>query len=135
MSSIWGFVQTVRLHWRGILDLGYLRSLVAIACYDALIASFAFLVLLPVLAILVSPWFLLGYVLDAPAVIVPVTSGSELDAYVSDDSLFPADPLPDLGPQVFDRRRWRSRRREPGGSSARVESDLRRSVNTVLPAR
>jgi biofilm PGA synthesis N-glycosyltransferase PgaC len=67
-----GFVQNVRLHWRGILDLGYLRSLVAIACYDALIASFAFLVLLPVLAILVSPWFLLGYVLDAPAVIIPV---------------------------------------------------------------
>jgi biofilm PGA synthesis N-glycosyltransferase PgaC len=67
-----GFVQNVRLHWRGILDIGYLRSLVAIACYDALIASFAFLILLPVLAIVVSPWFLLGYVLDAPAVIIPV---------------------------------------------------------------
>jgi cellulose synthase/poly-beta-1,6-N-acetylglucosamine synthase-like glycosyltransferase len=67
-----GFVQNVRLHWRGILDFGYLRSLVAIACYDALVASFAFLVVLPVLAVLVSPWFLLGYVLDAPAVIIPV---------------------------------------------------------------
>jgi cellulose synthase/poly-beta-1,6-N-acetylglucosamine synthase-like glycosyltransferase len=67
-----GFVQNVRLHWRGVLDIGYLRSLVAIACYDALIASIAFLVLLPMLAIIVSPWFLLGYVLDAPAVIIPV---------------------------------------------------------------
>lgn len=67
-----GFVQNVRLHWRGVLHLGYLRSLVAIACYDALIASLAFLVALPVLAVVVSPWFLLGYVLDAPAVIIPV---------------------------------------------------------------
>jgi biofilm PGA synthesis N-glycosyltransferase PgaC len=67
-----GFVQNVRLHWRGVLDLGYLRSMVAVACYDALIASVAFLFLLPVFAVLVSPLFLLGYVLDAPAVIIPV---------------------------------------------------------------
>ena len=67
-----GFVQNVRLHWRGVLHLGYLRSLIAIACYDALIASLAFLFLLPVLAVLISPLFLLGYVLDAPAVIIPV---------------------------------------------------------------
>jgi cellulose synthase/poly-beta-1,6-N-acetylglucosamine synthase-like glycosyltransferase len=67
-----GFVQNVRLHWRGLLHLGYLRSVVAVACYDALIASLAFLVALPMLALLVSPLFLLGYVLDAPAVIIPV---------------------------------------------------------------
>jgi biofilm PGA synthesis N-glycosyltransferase PgaC len=67
-----GFVQNVRLHWRGVLELGYLRSMVAVACYDALIASLAFLVLLPLFAVLVSPLFLLGYVLDAPAVIIPV---------------------------------------------------------------
>ena len=65
-------MQNVRLHWRGVLDLGYLRSVIAVACYDALIASFTFLVLLPVFAVLVSPWFLLGYVLDAPAVLIPV---------------------------------------------------------------
>lgn len=67
-----GFVQNVRLHWRALLHLGYLRSLVAVACYDALVASLAFLVALPLLAVLVSPFFLLGYVLDAPAVIIPV---------------------------------------------------------------
>ncbi len=67
-----GFVQNVRLHWRGILHLGYLRSLVAIACYDALIASLAFVVVLPALAAAISPLFLLGYVLDAPAVVIPV---------------------------------------------------------------
>jgi hypothetical protein len=32
----------------------------------------AFLVVLPILAILITPLFLLGYVLDAPAVIIPV---------------------------------------------------------------
>jgi biofilm PGA synthesis N-glycosyltransferase PgaC len=67
-----GFVQNVHLHWRGVLQLGYLRSTVAVACYDALIASLAFLVALPILAIVISPLFLLGYVLDAPAVVIPV---------------------------------------------------------------
>lgn len=67
-----GFVQNVRLHWRGVLPHGYLRSLVAIGFYDALVASLAFLVVLPILAIFVSPLFLLGFVLDAPALIVPV---------------------------------------------------------------
>jgi biofilm PGA synthesis N-glycosyltransferase PgaC len=67
-----GFVQNVWLHWRGVLHLGYLRSTVAVACYDALIASLAFLIALPILAIVISPLFLLGYVLDAPAVIIPV---------------------------------------------------------------
>jgi biofilm PGA synthesis N-glycosyltransferase PgaC len=67
-----GFVQNVRLHWQGIAHRGYLRSLVAIACWDALVASFAFLVALPVLALLVTPLFLLGYVIDAPVVVIPV---------------------------------------------------------------
>ena len=67
-----GFVQNVALHWRELLHLGYLRSSVAVACYDALVASLAFVFALPLLAILVSPLFLFGYVLDAPAVLIPV---------------------------------------------------------------
>jgi biofilm PGA synthesis N-glycosyltransferase PgaC len=66
-----GFVQNVRLHWRGISHRDYLRSLVAVACWDALIASLAFLLVLPILAVAVTPYFLFGYVLDAPAVILP----------------------------------------------------------------
>ncbi len=54
-----GFVQNVRLHWRGLLRVPYLR------------------VLLPILAILLArPWILLGYVIDAPAVLVPVIAGA-----------------------------------------------------------
>jgi cellulose synthase/poly-beta-1,6-N-acetylglucosamine synthase-like glycosyltransferase len=67
-----GFVQNVILHRRGLLHTGYLRSMVALAFWDAAVASLAYLFLLPLLAVLVSPLFLLGYVLDAPLVAVPV---------------------------------------------------------------
>jgi poly-beta-1,6-N-acetyl-D-glucosamine synthase len=67
-----GFVQNVMLHRRGLLRLGYLRSMVALAFWDALIASLAFLVAIPILAVLVSPMYLAGYVMDAPVVLVPV---------------------------------------------------------------
>ena len=40
--------------------------------WDALFASLAFLVVLPVLIVLCSYWFALGYILDAPVVPVPV---------------------------------------------------------------
>ena len=67
-----GFIQNVRLHWHGILPHGYLRSSVAVLWWDALVATVAFLIALPLLILLVSPWFALGYVLDAPAVLVPI---------------------------------------------------------------
>jgi poly-beta-1,6-N-acetyl-D-glucosamine synthase len=67
-----GFVQNVRLHWRSVLHLGYLRSTVAVAFWDALLASLAYLILIPLLAILVDPLVLLAYLVDAPVVLVPV---------------------------------------------------------------
>jgi len=67
-----GFVQNVRLHWRNILEIGFLRSAVAVAFWDAVVASLIFLFVLPLLTVLVSPLFLLAYVIDAPAVAVPV---------------------------------------------------------------
>jgi cellulose synthase/poly-beta-1,6-N-acetylglucosamine synthase-like glycosyltransferase len=67
-----GFVQNVRLHWRSLLGLGYLRSTVAVAFWDALLASLAYLVLIPLLAIVVDPLILLAYLVDAPVVFVPV---------------------------------------------------------------
>ncbi len=68
-----GFVQNVKLHWRGLLDVPYLRSAVAVALWDATFASVAYLIVLPLLALaLASPVLLLAYVLDMPAVIVPV---------------------------------------------------------------
>lgn len=67
-----GFIQNVRLHRRSLLRLGYLRSVVAVAFWDALLASLAYLVLIPVLAIAIDPLILLAYLIDAPVVMVPV---------------------------------------------------------------
>jgi poly-beta-1,6-N-acetyl-D-glucosamine synthase len=67
-----GFVQNVRLHWASVLHLGYLRSVVAVAFWDALLASLAYLILIPLLAVLVDPIVLVAYLVDAPVVLVPV---------------------------------------------------------------
>src|SRR5467141_1075682 len=72
-----GFIQNVKLHWRGVLAVPYLRSAVAVAFWDATVAAAVYLVALPTLALLfASPWPLLGYVIDAPAVLVPVLAGA-----------------------------------------------------------
>lgn len=72
-----GFIQNVQLHWRGLLDVPYLRSAVAVATWDALVASFIFLFLLPVLALVFgNPWLLLGYIIDLPALLVPLFVGA-----------------------------------------------------------
>jgi biofilm PGA synthesis N-glycosyltransferase PgaC len=67
-----GFIQNVRLHWRSLLDLPVLRSMIMVATWDALVASLMFLLAIPLLSILISPVFLLGYLVDLPAVAVPV---------------------------------------------------------------
>jgi poly-beta-1,6-N-acetyl-D-glucosamine synthase len=72
-----GFVQNVRLHWRDILHVPFLRRSVAVAFWDAVIAAAIYLIALPVLAIVFrSSWLLLGYVIDVPAVAVPVLVGA-----------------------------------------------------------
>jgi cellulose synthase/poly-beta-1,6-N-acetylglucosamine synthase-like glycosyltransferase len=71
-----GFVQNVRLHWKNVSHVGYLRSLVAVAFWDAALAPFVYFLIIPLLAVLLSPLFLLGYVIDAPAVLVPVLVGA-----------------------------------------------------------
>jgi biofilm PGA synthesis N-glycosyltransferase PgaC len=67
-----GFLQNVKVHWRGILDVPVLRSIVGVTLWDALIASLLYLTVIPVFSVLINPLFLLGYVIDLPAVAVPV---------------------------------------------------------------
>lgn len=67
-----GFVQNVRLHWRGILRLPMLAGVVGVAVADAVLASLVYLLVLPVLAVVLSPWVLLAYLVDVPALLVPV---------------------------------------------------------------
>lgn len=72
-----GFVQNVQLHWRGLVHVPFLRSAVAVSLWDATLAAIVYLFLLPALAIaLRNPWLLLGYVIDAPAIAVPVLAGA-----------------------------------------------------------
>ncbi|HEX5135950.1 MAG TPA: glycosyltransferase family 2 protein [Planctomycetota bacterium] len=71
-----GFIQNVRLHWRDILHQPLLRSMVAVGLWDAAVASVAFLVVVPLLSLLVSPLFLLAYLFDLPAVLVPTLVGA-----------------------------------------------------------
>jgi biofilm PGA synthesis N-glycosyltransferase PgaC len=72
-----GFVQNVRLHRRDLLDVPFLRSAVAVACWDAVVASLVYLVLLPLVAFFLrNPYILLGYVIDVPAIVVPVMAGA-----------------------------------------------------------
>ncbi len=72
-----GFVQNVRLHWRDVLHVPFLRFAVAVACWDAVFAAFVYLILLPLAALaLHNPWLLLGYVIDVPAILVPLIVGA-----------------------------------------------------------
>jgi poly-beta-1,6-N-acetyl-D-glucosamine synthase len=72
-----GFVQNVRLHWNGLLDVPFLRSAVAVSVWDATLAATIYLLALPLLAIAYrDPRWLLGYVLDVPALLVPVLVGA-----------------------------------------------------------
>ena len=67
-----GFVQNLLLHWRGLIQQPHLRLFVSAALWDATVASLIYLIALPVLAVLVSPIFLLIYIIDLPAIAVPV---------------------------------------------------------------
>ncbi|MBY0262984.1 MAG: glycosyltransferase [Phycisphaerales bacterium] len=67
-----GFAQNVIFHWGKVLEVPYLRSIVTVALWDAVMAIIGLFILIPFLAIFVHPMFLLGYFLDLPAVAVPV---------------------------------------------------------------
>lgn len=67
-----GFIQNVRLHWRHLVHQPYLRTMVMIGIWDAVVASFVSLLVLPLLTIFVHPAFALGFLIDLPAVAVPV---------------------------------------------------------------
>lgn len=68
-----GFIQNVILHRHRMLAVPFLRTFVAVALWDAIVASLFFLVVLPLISVLArQPLFLLGYVIDLPAVLVPV---------------------------------------------------------------
>jgi biofilm PGA synthesis N-glycosyltransferase PgaC len=67
-----GFVQNVRLHWRHVIADRFLSLLVTVAMFDSIMAPLMYLFALPLLALAVSPWYLIAYVFDLPIVAVPI---------------------------------------------------------------
>jgi biofilm PGA synthesis N-glycosyltransferase PgaC len=67
-----GFWQNVALHWRPLSASPMLMSTVAVAMWDAVVASLVFLLLVPALVVFVSPAFLLAYVIDLPVLVVAI---------------------------------------------------------------
>ena len=68
-----GFMQNVQLHWKGMLPIGFLRSVIGVALWESTIASLIYLFVVPLTAIwLQNPLVLIVYILDAPALMVPV---------------------------------------------------------------
>jgi biofilm PGA synthesis N-glycosyltransferase PgaC len=68
-----GFLQNVKLHWRDLLEVPYLRTFVMVAAWDAIVASLAYVVLIPLLVVLLSmPILLLAYFIDLPIVMIPI---------------------------------------------------------------
>jgi poly-beta-1,6-N-acetyl-D-glucosamine synthase len=71
-----GFIQNVRLHWRAVARIPYLRLAVAVGLWDAVMAPLVYFLMLPFFAVLLSPYWLIGWVIDAPALLVPVLFGA-----------------------------------------------------------
>jgi cellulose synthase/poly-beta-1,6-N-acetylglucosamine synthase-like glycosyltransferase len=68
-----GFMQNVRLHWHRLVGIPYLRSVIGVALWESTVASVIYLGVIPISALLLrNPWILLVYVLDAPALMMPV---------------------------------------------------------------
>lgn len=67
-----GFIQNVRLHWRHLVHLPHLRSMVMVGIWDATVASLVCLMVLPFLIIFVHPAFIVAFFLDLPAIAIPV---------------------------------------------------------------
>lgn len=65
------FLQNLRLHRRHIIQIPFLFSAIAVSLSDAILSSVIYLIVLPLLAIFVSSWLLLGYVIDAPVIMIP----------------------------------------------------------------
>jgi poly-beta-1,6-N-acetyl-D-glucosamine synthase len=68
-----GFVQNVHLHWNRILPMRFLRSVIGVALWESTVASMIYLGVVPFTVLWYrKPILLLIYILDAPALMVPV---------------------------------------------------------------
>lgn len=65
------YLQNVKLHARKISKDPLLFCAMAVSLTDAFLSASIYLFVLPILIVIVSPWFGLGYIIDAPVIIIP----------------------------------------------------------------
>lgn len=65
------YLQNVKLHGRKIAKDPLLFCAMAVSLTDAFLSATIYLFVLPVLIFIVSPWFGLGYFIDAPVILIP----------------------------------------------------------------
>lgn len=67
-----GFWQCLRVHRENLFHIPHLRMMVTVALWDSTLAMLTLFLMIPLLAVLVHPLWLLLYIIDIPAVLVPV---------------------------------------------------------------
>jgi len=68
-----GFMQNILQHWAALVEIPYLRSFIGVCLWDAIFASTAFILLIPLLVIFFHMHLLLlAYIIDLPIVFVPM---------------------------------------------------------------
>jgi cellulose synthase/poly-beta-1,6-N-acetylglucosamine synthase-like glycosyltransferase len=67
-----GFIQNLVKHRRTAAHDDRLRSILSVMLWDSVTASIIYLLIVPILALLVSPWALVVYVIDVPVVALPI---------------------------------------------------------------
>lgn len=68
-----GFVQNLQLHWKDVMKVQHLNSIVVVSAWDALMGGLLYVFILPFLTLYFrNPLFLLGYCIDAPITLVPI---------------------------------------------------------------
>jgi cellulose synthase/poly-beta-1,6-N-acetylglucosamine synthase-like glycosyltransferase len=65
------YLQNVRLHGRDITKIPFLFTAMAVSLTDALLSATIYLIAIPILMIVLSPFFGLGYIIDAPVILIP----------------------------------------------------------------
>jgi biofilm PGA synthesis N-glycosyltransferase PgaC len=67
-----GFWQCLRVHRENLFHIPHLRMMVVVALWDSTLAALTLFLMIPLMAIFVHPLWLLLYIIDIPAVLVPV---------------------------------------------------------------
>jgi biofilm PGA synthesis N-glycosyltransferase PgaC len=65
------YLQNVRLHGRDITKIPFLFTAMSVSLTDALLSAMIYLIAIPILILMLSPWFALGYIIDAPVILIP----------------------------------------------------------------